>query len=80
VQAADLFAHLSRLEAMKIFAGVPYPYESLFRAFGAVMPTGEHLCMDARFFSEEVLRAFAKTGKIGEIVFAKRIKLPHPTG
>ena len=40
VQAADLFACLSRLEAMKIFADAPYPYEALFRAFGAVMPTG----------------------------------------
>ena len=77
VQAADLFTHLSRLEAMRIFAGVSYPYESLFHAFGAVMPTGEHLCMDARFFSEEVLRTFAATGKIREIVLARRVKLPH---
>jgi hypothetical protein len=77
VQAADLFTQLSRLEAMRIFAGVSYPYESLFHAFGAVMPTGEHLCMDARFFSEEVLRTFAATGKIREIVLARRVKLPH---
>jgi Protein of unknown function (DUF3800) len=77
VQAADLFACLSRLEAMKIFADAPYPYESLFRAFGAVMPTGEHLCMDARFFSAETLRTFAQTGKAGEIVFARRINLPR---
>jgi Protein of unknown function (DUF3800) len=75
VQTADLFAYLSRLEAQRIFAERPYPYQSLFQSFGRVSPTGQHLCMNAQFFSESALKAHVE-GSRETIVFASRVKLP----
>jgi hypothetical protein len=75
VQAADLFAYLSRLEAMRIFLNQPYDYEILFRSFGEVMADARHLCMEAEFFGEENLRALANNQSM-PIVFAKRVRLP----
>ena len=77
---ADLFAYLSRLEAMKVFASRPYSYESLFRAFGEVMPDGKHLCMEARFFSGHALKEYARGVTTEEFVFARRVKLPRHGG
>lgn len=78
VQAADLFAYLSRLEATKIFANEPYDYESLFRAFGERMPDGRHLCMHAEFLGEPHLRTFMK--KHASAIFSLRVRLPRPGG
>lgn len=75
IQAADLFAYLSRLEAMRIFANIECHYSSLFHAFGNRMPTGKHLCMNAQFFDEDRLREFVK-GEMRQIVFAYRARLP----
>lgn len=75
VQAADLFAYLSRAEAARIFTDKPHPYQSLFTSFGQVMANGQHLCMHAQFFSEDALRAFVKEQKC-TIVFAHRVRLP----
>jgi Protein of unknown function (DUF3800) len=78
LQASDLFAYLSRLEAQRIFAGRPYPYESLFNLLGQVMPSGGHLCMRATYFSEDSLRKVAAEQIIGRIVFGKPQSSPQP--
>jgi hypothetical protein len=76
IQAADLFAYLSRREAQQIFANKPYPYKNLFNSFGDVLPDGTHMCLHAQFYSEEALRAVVNESNC-TIVFAKRVRLPR---
>lgn len=74
----DLFGYLARLEAMRIFAERPYPYQPLFNSFFGSSSSGNCMHADARFFSEDNLREYAHAASkpIGSITFASRVKLP----
>jgi hypothetical protein len=75
VQAADLFAYLSQSEAQRIFAGREYPYQSLFQSFFNVLPSGEYMSLEARFFSENDLRVHVEQ-RTDAIIFGRRVRLP----
>lgn len=60
VQAADLLAHISRLEAQQRFEGKAYPYRGLFEAFEKASPeTGAHLHFSGGFYDSNDLATAA---------------------
>lgn len=59
LQAADLFANVSRLEAQRRFGGKDYPYRELHEAFQYVNPiTGAHLHFAGGFYGDVELNTF----------------------
>jgi len=58
LQASDLLAYLTRVEAERRFTGKPYPYGKLFSAFQNLSPTGKHLHFDSGFYDFEELSKY----------------------
>ncbi|MFI5086985.1 MAG: DUF3800 domain-containing protein [Terriglobales bacterium] len=62
LQAADLFAYITRLEALSRFVGKAYQFRELFLAFQKVSPeTGRHLHFAGGFYEEQALSDFLKS-------------------
>ena len=59
VQASDLFAYLTRLEAQWRFHGIEYEWRPLFEALREVSPeTGRHLHFAGYFYNSELLARY----------------------
>ena len=58
VQASDLFAYVTRLEAKRRFMGTEYVYRPLFEAFREVSTEGRHLHFIGHFYNAELLAQY----------------------